>query len=76
MWLEGRLITQSLRSWLLTLWKKRDSNLPAFADVVVTAEASCPPPTTTCSSWSQEDHRLGLFWDIQADPAWPFCLQH
>jgi len=30
------------------LWKKRDSNLPARDDVVVTCDASCPPPMSTC----------------------------
>lgn len=31
-----------------TLWKNLLSKRPAFPDDVVTCEASCPPPTTTC----------------------------
>jgi hypothetical protein len=36
-----------------TLWKKRDSNLPAREDVVVTWLASCPPPMSTWSKMGE-----------------------
>lgn len=33
-----------------TLWKNRASKPPAFAAVVVTEAASCPPPSNTCDT--------------------------